>query len=409
MDADVVIIGAGVAGLNAARVVKRSGATPVVLESSQEIGGRVRTELVDGFKVDVGFQVLNPGYPALRKAVDLGELGLRSFGRGVCARTDGRLVEIMDPSRAPWRGAAARLAARDPRAVGRLALWLGDRAGADVTLSESLDKAKVHGFWRSLLEGFLAGVIGDDSGSTSASFTRGLVGWFLLGTPGLPAQGMAALPARLAERSGAQVRRGVRVTSVSPEGSGWVVKTDGDTWRARSVIIATDPWTAVALAGGPSPAPARGLATWWFDAPVAPTRSNLLHLEVDRRGPVVNTAVVSNAQPSYAPAGRHLVQASTLWREDRQPTESEVRRHAEAIYGSSTADWRVVAAHVVRDALTPVLPGREAPTIEAGPGLYVATDAGEASLQGALRRGAAAGERAAAWTGANQGPEPVEG
>ena len=396
MDADVIVIGAGLAGLEAARRLQRSGRSVRVLEADGSVGGRVRTDRIDGFLCDRGFQVLNPAYPALRKAVDLGDLGLRSFGRGVCARTDSRLIEIIDPSRAPWRGAAAaRLAARDPRAVGRLALWLGDRGGADATLSESLDKAKVHGFWRSLLEEFLAGVIGDDSGSTSASFTRGLVGWFLLGTPGLPAQGMAALPAHLAERSGARVRRGVRVTAVSPEGSGWVAKTDGDTWRARSVIIATDPWTAVALAGGPTPAPARGLATWWFDAPVAPTRSDCLHLEVDRRGPVVNTAVVSNAQPSYAPAGRHLVQASTLWREDRQPTESEVRDHAETIYGSSTADWRVVAAHVVRDALTPVLPGREAPTIEAGPGLYVATDAGQASLQGALRRGAAAGERAA--------------
>lgn len=404
MDADVLIIGAGVAGLNAARVATHSGATAVVLEASQEIGGRVRTELIDGFKVDVGFQVLNPAYPALRKAVDLGELGLRSFGRGVSVRTGDQLLDVIDPSRAPWRGATAvRLAARDPRAVARLALWLADR-GDDAALAESLDKAKVHGLWRSLLEEFLAGVLGDDSGSTSASFTKGLVGWFLLGTPGLPAQGMAALPASLAGRAGAEVRRGVRVTAVAPQGSDWVVETDGDTWRARSVIIATDPWTAANLAGGPTPAPARGLATWWFDAPVAPTRSDRLHLEVERRGPVVNTAVVSNAQPSYAPAGRHLVQASTLWRVDRQPSESEVRRHAETIYGQSTADWQVIAAHVVRDALTPVLPGGEAPSIEAGLGLYVATDAGEASLQGALRRGAAAGDRAAAWAGANQGP-----
>lgn len=395
MQADVLIIGAGVAGLNAARVARDAGATPVVLEASGVIGGRVRSEVVDGFTVDLGFQVLNPAYPALRQAIDVDRLALGDFGRGVAARTDDALIELMDPIRVPTKAAAAlRCAARDPRGTARLVRWVANRTEEDKTLERSLGDGAVRGVWRSLLQEFLSGVLGDDTGSSSSRYTRGLVGWFLLGTPGLPAQGMAALPAQLLDRSRAEVHSGVRVRSVDREGSGWTVRTDGDSWRARSVVVATDPGAAADLLDLPRPAPARGLATWWFAAPEPPTRSDCLHIQLNRRGPVVNTAVVSNAQPAYAPAGRHLVQASTLWSEGRQPQEAEVRRHAEAIYGRSASDWTVVATHVLPRALTAVSPAVITLPVEAGPGLYVATDSGEASLQGALRRGALAGRRA---------------
>ncbi|NLF90390.1 MAG: NAD(P)-binding protein, partial [Corynebacterium marinum] len=64
MDADVIVIGAGLAGLQAARRLQDNGLTVTVLEGSDAVGGRVRTDRVDGFLVDRGFQILNPAYPA---------------------------------------------------------------------------------------------------------------------------------------------------------------------------------------------------------------------------------------------------------------------------------------------------------------------------------------------------------
>jgi len=86
VNADVLVIDAGLAGLNAARELEAAGLTPLVLEASDEVGGRVRTDQVDGFRIDRGFQLINPAHPALKPAVDVRTLAMRQFGRGVAVR-----------------------------------------------------------------------------------------------------------------------------------------------------------------------------------------------------------------------------------------------------------------------------------------------------------------------------------
>ena len=84
MDHDVVVVGAGLAGLQCARLLEQHGLDVVVLEASDGVGGRVRTDVVDGFRCDRGFQVLNPAYPELRRSVDVPALGLQKIGRASC-------------------------------------------------------------------------------------------------------------------------------------------------------------------------------------------------------------------------------------------------------------------------------------------------------------------------------------
>jgi phytoene dehydrogenase-like protein len=99
---DVLVVGAGLTGLNAARTVTRSGRSVVVCEASDGVGGRVRTDVVDGFLVDRGFQILNTSYPALQAAVDLEALDLRPFVPGAAVRTeDGRSTASPTPAAVP--------------------------------------------------------------------------------------------------------------------------------------------------------------------------------------------------------------------------------------------------------------------------------------------------------------------
>lgn len=407
MDADVLVIGAGLAGLNAARELTGRGLSTIILEAADDIGGRVRTDLVDGFRTDRGFQVLNPAYPALHQALDVDRLAVAPFGRGVVVRRGPDLQQVTDPTRAPWRAAGLlRLVARDVRGSAGLVAWLAPALrgeprtrSADTTLSDSLDAAGARGPLRTqVLEPFLSGVLGDDTGATSAAFARWLVRWFAVGTPGLPAQGMAALPALLRAQTDADVRLGVRVVDLNRRPAGWQVRTEGDSLTARGVIVATDPRNTPALCRV-AVAPMRGLATWWFAPDEPPTDSTYLHVDGRREGPVVNTAVVSNAQPSYAPAGRHLVQASTLL-SGAAPAEGEVRRHLSSIYGCSADRWPIVAVHEVRDALAAIEPGGAFVPAYAEAGLVAAGDVADASIQGALASGSSAGRRLAGELGA---------
>jgi phytoene dehydrogenase-like protein len=97
---DVVVVGAGLAGLRCAREVARGGLGVVVLEAADAVGGRVRTDRVDGFRLDRGFQVLNDGYPAVRASVDLVRLDLRRMDDAVVVRHGGRRHRLGNP----WPG-----------------------------------------------------------------------------------------------------------------------------------------------------------------------------------------------------------------------------------------------------------------------------------------------------------------
>ncbi len=139
------------------------------------------------------------------------------------------------------------------------------------------------------------------------------------------------------------------------------------------------------------------MVTYWFATDEPPTDLDLLVLDPNRDGPVVNTAVMTNIAPDYAPEGRHLVQATTLWRDGAagEAGEKEVREHLERMYRVPTEDWDLVVAHHVVHALPHQRPGVSIrQPVELGEGLFVAGDHRDtASIQGALvsgRRTAAA-------------------
>ncbi|MCL8251214.1 FAD-dependent oxidoreductase [Aeromicrobium fastidiosum] len=205
---DVVVVGAGLAGLVCTARLQRLGVDARLLEASDAVGGRVRTDVVDGHLCDVGFQLLNPAYPAVQELVDVDALHLQPFAAGVRVRRGEGAATLGAPRREPRLLASTlRSGLLRPTELAGLARWAapilgGERRimrGDDTTLAASLDAAGVRGPLREqVLEPFLAGVLADDTGATSARYARLLIRWFLLGTPALPQDGMRALPAQLA-------------------------------------------------------------------------------------------------------------------------------------------------------------------------------------------------------------------
>ncbi|PPF46975.1 monoamine oxidase [Pseudoclavibacter sp. AY1F1] len=407
MDTDVVVIGAGIAGLRAARRLEEHGRSVVVVEAEGEVGGRIRTDDVSGFLCDRGFQVLNPAYPALREAVDLEALALHSFGVGAIIRSGERATTLAHPLRHPRFALQTLLSEHVPiRDVLALARWLGptlvglDGVGPeDRALRASLDEAGLTGKLRhDLLDTFLAGVLADSSGESSANFVKQLVRFFALGAPGLPRAGMRALPAQMASSLHEPVRLETAAREVNETSAGVRVVTDRGTILARAAIVAVAPRELPELTGEAAPA-THGLTTWWFRASGEPRTGPYLVIDASLpgggpAGPIWNTAVISEVAPSYAPAGQHLVQATTLLdRIDGLASEAQIRDDLARLYGTSTSGWEVLAHHVVPHALPAVLPPFRSP----GPGqvgerVLVTGDHRESSsIQGAL----VAGQRAA--------------
>ena len=405
MDADVIVVGAGLAGLRCAARLEQAGLRVLVLEASDGVGGRIRTDLVDGFRCDRGFQLLNPAYPAVRRWIDTEALRLQRFAPGVAVRRDDGLALLADPRRATLllrRTLASGLVR--PRELAGLARWAGPtlavpqrtaRATGDLTLAGSLDAAGVTGpLRREVLDPFLAGVLADSTGSSSANYVRLLVRAFALGTPGLPELGMQALPHQVAAGLREPVRLGVGATALREEPGGVAVDTAAGVLHARAAVVAVGPGQADDLVPGAG-APTRGLVTWWFAVDEPPFDRAMLTL--DGRvgasgtpgGPVQHAAVVSLAAPSYAPAGRHLVEATVLPDRAAAATEADVRRHLGELWGQDASGWDLLIRHDIPQALPfQSVPLRARSEARAGGHTYLAGDHRDtASIQGALVSG----------------------
>jgi glycine/D-amino acid oxidase-like deaminating enzyme len=391
----IVVVGAGLAGLACAQRLTAAGLEVVVLEAADAVGGRVRTDEIDGFRCDRGFQLINPAYPVLRRVVDLDQLDLRSFGAGVVvAGVDGRSV-LADPRRLPrllpatLRSPVGSLRERVAFVRWALSCLLPVRrllAAPDLRLADALDRAGISGELRTaVLDPFLAGVLADWEGTTSATFVRLLMRSFLLGSPAVPSTGISRLPELLAASLPAgTVRLDQRVIDVGAEH----VRTADEEIRAEAVVVATAPRAASELTGIPVPS-TKPLTTFWHTAPRAPTTTKLLHLDGARRGPLVNSAVLTNVAPGYAPPGRVLIASSTVSADGSAAAELAVRRQAGMVYGIDTSDWELVSCQVIAEALPhqpPPLVLRQ-PARLAG-GVFIAGDHRDtASIQGALVSG----------------------
>lgn len=380
----------------------------------------MRTDQIDGFLCDHGFQVLNPAYPAVKRWIDVEALELQHFGSGILIRREAGLAVLADPIRSAKTAKDTLLARKGtasglirPREVAALTRWLAPALAsprrtltdADERLGASLDRAGVTGPLRhEVLHPFLAGVSVDSHEDTSAILSKLLIRMFALGRPGLPRRGMRALPIQIADsvrQAGGLIKVGRPVDGVRRVDGGVMIESGGETLSAAAVVVAADPVTGSRLVDV-APPPMKGLVTWWFAAESAP--NNLPLLVVDGRrapastpsppskspGPVWNAAVISNAAPSYAPEGQHLIAATTLLdRPDGQASEAEVKRHLGALYGCDADGWQVVVRHHLPHAL-PGYPPLTRPTspVDLGGGVFVAGDHRDTpSIQGALVSG----------------------
>ncbi len=396
--ADIVVVGAGLAGLAAAIHLHEAGFGVVVLEASDGVGGRVRTDVVDGFRLDRGFQLYNPAYPEGRVMFDHAAADLRGFARGARVVLDQRVVTVADPRTHPGaiRGAfAAELGG--PFGLARLAWYALGCARANPRAVESRADAAIGDTLRAagvppntmdhLVRPFFSGVFLEPDLATSRRFADLVLRSFVRGTPAVPAMGMGVLPRQLAARL-PTVHMFARVLSVN----GTSVESARGTVQARAVVVATDAASVSALIPGLAIPASNGCTTWYHVPAQTPSEladgRAILTLDGEQRGPLINSAVMSHAAPSYSPPGKSLV-SSTALGSLRDTSESDVRAHLARLYGVDTAKWECLDVYDIPDALPAMLPPLQTRRpVSLGDGLFIAGDHRDtASIQGALVSG----------------------
>ncbi|TWT87674.1 15-cis-phytoene desaturase [Pseudobythopirellula maris] len=403
---EVVVVGAGLAGLSCATRLVESGRRVRVVESSDAVGGRVRTDVVDGFRVDRGFQVYLTAYPEGLRLLDYDRLDLRPFAPGALVRWNGKFHRISDPLRDP-RNAVATLASplmswSDKLRIARWKLRAALSAeGADnppgKTTAEMLramgfSTAAIDRFFRP----FFGGVLLDRDLSAAAQHSSFLFRMFSTGAAALPSNGMGEIPRSLAERlPPGSLRLNRRVESIDPGGV-WI--EGGERIASNAVVIATDAASAATFLSDNSTLDDdsiggfHGVTTLYFACDRPPRQEPMLLLNGDGEaaGPVNDVSILSNVAPDYSPPGKALVSA-TLLGADRDPDRAlaEARTQLSGWFGDQVDHWRLLQSYQIPRALPRI--GTEGPKPIDPPireGLYVCGDwRSSASINGAIASG----------------------
>ena len=400
---DVIIVGGGVAGLTCARSLAAAGRHPLVLEAGDAVGGRVRTDIVDGFLLDRGFQVLLTAYPEAKRLLDYDALELKEFRPGARVRLGGAFRTVSDPIREPSTALATMRSPvgslGDKLKIARIRGRCGagsiedQLGGPDVSTASQLQgwgmsDDMIHRFFRP----FLGGIFLDADLETTARMFRFVFRMFAQGTAALPARGMGQIPEQLAAGlPPGTVRLGARVHEVRDRE---VILESGETLAAPDVVIATDGESAAGIAGSRS-VEWKSVDCLYYAAEAPPLDGAVLVLNGED-GPINNLCIPTEVSPDYGPSDRALISVSVLGHEGgANEVEAAVRTQLVDWFGAEATDWDHLRTYRIRRALPAQPPGWLEPPqrdVRLG-GQYVIGDhTSTASLNGAMQSGRLAAE-----------------
>lgn len=344
-DLEILIIGAGLAGLNAAIHLQSRGANVRVVESSDRPGGRVASDVIDGFICDRGFQLINANYPALKELNVIEEIDFLIAPRVIEVAIDTGRHLIGDPRKALLSAFDSSLGSLFEKFS--LLTFIYGPTAKNEPLSDALIRCGLT--YERVLRPFLQGAFLTDPKNVDAKYGQQILRSFASGSIGIPKNGVGQLSHALAKRV-SNITYDVQVDRIVDN----KLHTSHGVLTADKIIVATDATTAAQLLGNGQVPKMAGCITWYHAVEVNPSGSGRLVVDSLNRGPVINSVVISDISKNYAPKGWHLMSTTT----GLNVTESDVRRHLALIWSAPTHDWQLIAKYEIPAALPIQSPGR---------------------------------------------------
>jgi len=365
----VVVVGAGLAGLTSAIYLQRSGIEVTVLEASDRVGGRVKTDSVNGFLFDHGFQVINPNYSEIRRLSALSGIEFKKIFSNLRILENGSefKVGLSHLSQMIKIGSIAEKLA--------FAHFLFTKSTMRSLEDSSSNFSEIY---KRVLSPFLRGVFLTNPDEMRSDIAQEIIRSFITGRPGVPAQGVGQLSNGLAD----QVRN-LKIKSRVDEIKQGSVRGNFGTLNCDAIVIATDLTTAAQMLDLGEIPRTLSSTTWYHCTSEELQDKN--YLAVDRMSPLVNSLVISEVSSEYAPSGSHLISSTTI----SPISESEVRKELAKIWKTETRKWDLVARYEIKQSLpfrSDLLEINRDPRISEG--IFIAGDHRSVPSQnGAMRSG----------------------
>jgi len=363
MKPNITIIGAGIAGLTAAVYLHQKGFKIQILEASDRAGGRIKTDVIDGFRLDKGFQVLLTEYPETKALLDYKKLNLKRFLPGATVLYDGGQFEIADPFRRPT-ALFSTLFAPVGSLKDKINTFFLKRKLVKISIPNLFEQAEVetiaqlknYGFSQKMIarfyKPFFSGIFLENDLKTSSTMFDFVMKMFSEGDAAIPELGMEEIPkqlvAMLPEHS---IQYNVKVTAIE---NNQIICENGSTLEAEKIIIATD---AIGLASAYISKEKQNfhqVTNVYFEAEIAPTKKAVVVLNASNDKKWVNNlTVMSNVSNQYVPTGKVLISISyngipTI---DDATLAENMKTELKKWYGNQVEDWKLLKTYRINYAL----------------------------------------------------------
>lgn len=354
----IVIIGAGIAGLTCAKYLKDAGLEATVLEASDAVGGRVRTDEVEGFKLDRGFQVFLTSYQEAKKLLNYKLLNLKALPSGARIR-NGRDFFVMPNPLKDFFKAPQALFAPVGGLFDKFQVFQLNIDTRKISDPEDLKSRKStmaflenYGFSDTMIERFFVpffrGVFLERELETNSTLFRFLYGQFSRGEVVVPADGMQAIPEQIASHlSEDQIRLDTPVKKIDGK---TIYLENGETLEAEKIVIATDAKAAAKLFGEESKTEFNGTTCMYFtsDSPLKLEGEPYLIVNSNSGELIDHVFQVSAAAPSYAPEGKNLISVNVVG--NREVSVEEIQNELVEWFGNGHK-WNHLKTYKIPEAL----------------------------------------------------------
>lgn len=393
---DIVVVGAGLAGLTAATELTAHGHAVAVFEAADGVGGRVRTDTIDGHLCDRGFQILLTAYPAAQEVLDYNALDLQTFHPGAKVLLGGGETAVVgDPFRQPdqlvptVKASVGSLLDKARILQYRMATTRGSLENLwdreDVT---ARTRFREIGFSNTMIERFLqplfAGITLDPDLGGSSRAVDFVFRMLAQGDAAVPRHGMGEIPGQLADKlAEGTLHLNTKVASTTATG---ITLEGGESIAADAVIVATGATEAARLTDVPDPG-WRGVTSIWFAAPAPAETDPIIVLNGTGARPLNSVVTMSSVSSAYAPAGSHTIVASAPT--VAQGTEELMLSQLTELLGDQTSQWEKLRVDRIPQAQPMQLPGfDDQPTTRLDSGVFICGDhRHDASINGAIQSG----------------------